>query len=142
MRRAICIPLLAVMIGAAGCGVFGGRRSLTKQTRPISITLYQKNATSPCVAKFSNHAQHAFRNDDVAWEFTNTCTTDQTVKLSVKSGGSNPFTDPLPLTVSAIQNGDTTEKKLTISGSAAVGSYGFDITVGGVNYDPKLEIDP
>jgi hypothetical protein len=147
VRRAVWIPLLSVVIGLAGCSAFvkggGGDHPLKKVTRPISITLYQKDANSPCEARFSKRTHHAFKDDEIAWEFTNTCAADQTVTLSVKDQGSNPFTDSLPVTLSSIHNGDMADKTLTVSQSATTGTvYGFDIIVGSTKYDPRLEIDP
>ncbi len=144
MRPAMCIPLLPLIVGAAGCGFLGGGgRTHTKQTRPIAVTLLQKKGSTECEAKFSGRPQHAFDGDDIAWEFTNACDSDQTVTLAVNPGSTNPFTDPPPWTLPPIKSGDMADKVLTVAASAPPGTYKFDIIVlNGKRYDPILEIDP
>ncbi len=154
MRRAVCIALLALLVGFAGCSRPGEQGAGTthparKQKRPIAITLLLKTVggTIVCQAKFSGRANHAFDNDDIAWEVTNACTDPQTVTIAVKSGSPNPFTDPAgSWQLQPIQGGDTGDQLLTVGASIAPGVYGFDIIVGvgsgAKRYDPKLEIDP
>ena len=145
MRRRKAVPgIIFVMLVATllqGCDRFratGGAH--TKQTRPITIVLVFNNGQNRCEARFGKRAQHAFAQDTIAWEFVNSCPADKSVTLEPKGTSTNPFTTSPPWTIS-IRAGDTQELALDVSASA-LGSYGFDITVDGTKYDPKLEIDP
>jgi hypothetical protein len=127
-------------IGVAGCGkTGGGGQTLAVQTRPIVVVLHQKNGE--CRATFGKRSQHAFKGDQIAWEFLNTCDANQSVTLAIKSGSQNPFTDTSPPWTIRPTAGNSDEKKLTVAQGAS-GEYRFDIVVGGKTYDPKLEIDP
>lgn len=144
MRRLLYISVLSLMVGVAGCGTRGGgdvKHIVKKQTRPILISLHQKKNSTECEAKYGKRANHAFRNDEIAWEFISTCDNDQTVQLAIKAGSSNPFTDTgAPWSVPVPSGGDN-EKLLTVSATAS-GTYSFNIIVAGKSFDPKLEIDP
>jgi hypothetical protein len=143
VRTVIVVGVVSLSIGIAGCaGRRQGGEPRAKQTRPIVIVLHDKNGA--CQASFGKKPQHAYREDTVSWEFINTCGADQRVTLAVKSGSSNPFTDAsgtwaIPTKANNESNPDS--KDLEVNTSAR-GSYGFDITVGGKSYDPRLEIDP
>jgi hypothetical protein len=131
------------MFGVAGCGFLGGcGRTHVKQKRPIPVTLVQQGGD--CVAMFGSVAQHAYRADDIDWEFINTCKDPQTVTLAIHSGSKNPFTDPPPWTLPPppIPSSKTGKRALTVAETAEYGIYKFDIIVGGKPYDPTLEIDP
>lgn len=144
MRRVLSISVLSLMVGVAGCGTRGGgdvKHIVKKQTRPILITLHQKKNSTECEAKFGKRANHAFENDEIAWEFINNCDANQTVQLAIKPGSTNPFTDTgAPWSVAVASGGDA-DKLLTVTAGAS-GTYSFDIIVAGKSYDPKLEIDP
>jgi hypothetical protein len=138
----MCISLLPLVFGVAGCGFLrGGGGTHVKQKRPIAVMLVQQG--SDCVAIFGSGAQHAYRADDIDWEFINRCTDPQTVTLAIKVGSKNPFTDQgAPWTLPPIQNSKTGEKVLTVADTAEYEIYKFDIIVNGKRYDPILEIDP
>jgi hypothetical protein len=140
----MCIPLLPLVFGVAGCGFLrGGGGTHVKQKRPIAVMLVQQG--SDCVAIFGSGAQHAYRADDIDWEFINRCTDPQTVTLAMHTGSKNPFTDqgaPWTLPPPPIPNGQTGKKILTVAQTAEYVTYKFDIIVNGKPYDPILEIDP
>lgn len=142
MRRAVYISLLSLAIVIAGYGLIKRGGGTKKRTRPIVVILHQTK-NGDCEAQFGKRPQHAFKGDEIAWEFINTCDSDQKVTLAIKSGSTNPFTDSAPWTISAAAGnaGSPAEKVLTVAESAT-GMYGFDIIVGGKTYDPRLEIDP
>jgi hypothetical protein len=144
VRRAVYVALLLTIAVVVGCGrnKNGGGRTLAAQTRPIVVVLHQKNAE--CQATFGKRPQHAFKGDEISWEFINTCNADQSVTLAIKSNFQNPFTDTSPpwtITAKADNASNPDEKNLKVAQTAS-GSYRFDIVVGGKTYDPKLEIDP
>lgn len=143
MRTVIVVAAVSLSIGIAGCArARQGGEPRAKQTRPITVVLHEKGGS--CQASFGKKPQHAYRGDTVSWELINTCGADQQVTLAVKSGSSDPFTDgsgTWAISAKANNEGNPDSKDLEVNTSAK-GSYGFDITVGGKSYDPRLEIDP
>jgi len=137
--RTTYVVILGVILTAGGCGPITNTGTRNKQTRPIVIVLHDKHGS--CDAAFGKKPQHAFKGDTIAWEFINTCDAAQTVTLSIKSGSSNPFTDAPPWT-NTVKANDDADRSLAISDTVQPGTYGFDISVGGKKFDPKLEIDP
>jgi len=139
---------MSLTIGITGCARSPEQfEPRPKQTRPITIVLVLKGGT--CQANYGKKPQHAYRNDTVAWEFVNTCGTDQAVQLDLKPRQppqENPFTDDhRPWTVSAKANneGDPDAINLDVRSNATTNrGYDFQISVAGKTYDPRLEVDP